>query len=381
MQRSPWLLMLSFHAPHSPLHAPPAHLHSQSLNGLNPATSPGAFYRAMVEAVDAEFGRLLRSLGPARNNTNIFVMSDNGAPSGISVAPPARAKGSLYEAGIRIPMIVSGPAVTRPGRSVAAAVHAVDVFPTLWELGGGTPAAQGALFDGISIAPLLRNKPMPPRPIYSETIGTGFGSGCQRIEGDYKLIRFSDDPVMMPHEEFYDLRADPNETVDLIASGMQAAQRSAYVSASNGLWQLRPLGHIQAFGSDCPTTAGSVRLKSYAPPSLGVMHHMRVLSPGVGTSSTTFLATVCLGTDVPSWNGTPLPLYLDAWGMPGCAIWSPPELFVYTGPTDSIFALPTPNTPSMLGTSVRAQAFVADPAANSGGLVASAGYRFTLGIW
>lgn len=380
-QRAPWMLMLSFHAPHTPLHAPPQSLHSQNLTGRNPATSPTLFYKAMIESVDTELGRLIASLGPGRNNTNILVISDNGTPSGLALAPPSRAKGSLYQAGIKVPMIFTGPAVVRPGRVASDRVHAIDVFPTIWALGSGTPQNALATFDGASLMPILRDMPAPARPVYSETIGTGFGSGCQRMEGGFKLIRFSDDPVMMPHEEFYDLGADPTESVDLIARGMTAAERQAYDALSGGLWQMRLRGHIQSYGIDCPTSVGSVRLKSYAPPSLGVMHYMSVLTPGVGANNVTFPCSVAVGADIPNWNGTQLPAALDPLGMTGCMLRARPEIIIYGGPTDSLFGLPTPSDPSMLGATLCAQAFVADPAANPAGLAASAGYRFTLGIW
>jgi hypothetical protein len=144
---------------------------------------------------------------------------------------------------------------------------------------------------------------------------------------------------------------------------------------------MRQRGHIQAFGSDCPTSAGSVRLKSYAPPSIGVLHYMRVLSPGVGANSRLFPSVVFVGADIPDWNGAALPLSLDPLGMYGCHLWARPEISVYSGLTDALFALPTPSSSSMLGATLCAQAFVADPAANTAGLAASAGYRFTLGIW
>src|SRR5207244_1770632 len=50
----PWLLVLSFFAPHTPFHSPPPDLHTQNLSGLDPVTNPVPFHRAMVEAMDHE---------------------------------------------------------------------------------------------------------------------------------------------------------------------------------------------------------------------------------------------------------------------------------------------------------------------------------------
>ena len=379
-QTRPWLLVLSFHAPHTPLHAPPAHLHRQNLTGLNPATTPVPFYKAMVEALDAEFGRLMAGLGSVRNRTNVLLMSDNGAPSAVAIAPPARAKGSLYEGGVRIPMIVQGPAVTNAGRVIADRVHAVDVFPTLLDLAGGSNANVPVVLDGVSFAPLLSNQPQAERPIYAETIGTGFGSGCAQIHGDYKLVRFSDDPVIEPHEELYNLRTDPYEQRDLIAGPTSLADQVAYQSLASHLWSMRPMGHIQRFGVACATTAGSVRIKSYAPPKLGTAHHMRVLSPGVGASTRSFPTIVYVGFNDTQWNGTALPSPLAAYGMPGCSLYVSPDVVAYVGSTSALFWITLPTDPVFAGTQALAQAFALDPAANAAGIAASAGYRFTLGF-
>ena len=382
-QRRPWMLFLSFHAPHTPLHAPPAHMHRQNLAGLQPSTSPIQFYKAMIEAVDLEVGRLLTGLGAARAQTNVLLLSDNGTPEGLALAPQRRAKGSLYEAGVRIPMIANGPAVRRPGRVVSDRVHAIDVFPTLWELAGGIDVRTPVALDGRSLAPLLEDRPMAQRSIYSETIGTGFGSGCTRIDGDYKLIRFTDDPVILPHEELYNVRLDPRETNDLLAPGATTtpSDRAAHQTLSNGLWEMRSRGYIVAFGNDCSTSAGSVRLQSYAPPSIGTPHFLRVLSPGVGPNTQTFGSFVYFGFGLGSWDAPGLPLPLDSFGMPGCTQYARQDVLVYAGPTNSLFMVPMPSGTAMLGSVAAAQAFVSEPGLNPAGLAVSAGYRMTLGVW
>lgn len=377
-QTQPWMLMLNLHAPHSPYQAPPAPLHGQNLAGLSASTQPVPFYKAMIEAADTELARLLAGLGAARAHTNVVVYSDNGAPSAVAVVPPERAKGSLYEGGSRVPLLVQGPAVTRPGRVVTARVHAVDLYATALEL-CGIPASTAPIpLDGRSLLPLLRDQAMPPAAIYTETIGTGFGSGQAVVEGDYKLIRFTDDVVMLPHEELYDLRLDPAETNDL-SRQPSPADAAAYQQLTTRLWQLREQGIVVNYGNGCPTTVGNVRIKSYAPPSLGVAHHMRILSPGTGPSVVTFPTILVIGASSTAWLGSQLPYPLDPALLPGCDLNVSPDFPAYFGATNALFYVWIPADPSFLGLTAYLQAAVADPAANAAGFALSPGYRITIG--
>ncbi len=161
----PWLVQVSFNAPHIPLHWPPPELHDQ------PVTTGGGDlqlrqYDAMVQAMDTELGRLLDALGERREQTTIIFLGDNGTP-GQSIRPPwdpDRGKGTLYEGGVRVPLLVSGPAVRTPGSS-SALVHVVDLFPTLARLAGlpalETPDGRQPSLDGRSILPALRTPSEP----------------------------------------------------------------------------------------------------------------------------------------------------------------------------------------------------------------------------
>ncbi|MFG0318506.1 MAG: sulfatase-like hydrolase/transferase, partial [Planctomycetota bacterium JB042] len=140
----PWFCYVAFNAPHVPLHAPPAHLHSVDLTTAPPpAFAPRPYFKAMVEAMDTEMGRLVASLGDRVDHTNIVFIGDNGSPKEAVVPPvlPHQAKISFYEAGIRVPLVVAGPAVRVKGSASDALVHAVDVFPTVAEMAGVDPAA------------------------------------------------------------------------------------------------------------------------------------------------------------------------------------------------------------------------------------------------
>ncbi|MGD2018884.1 MAG: sulfatase-like hydrolase/transferase, partial [Planctomycetota bacterium] len=153
---APWLVVASFHAAHNPLHAPPAELHGRDLS-QGPAPSDRARFMAMVDALDREIGRLVDGLDPeVRRRTHVIVLSDNGGASRTRLPghPGRQGKGSLFEDGVRVPMVVAGPAVARPGRASDALVNTTDLFATIHELLGARPAT--AAQDSVSFAPALR---------------------------------------------------------------------------------------------------------------------------------------------------------------------------------------------------------------------------------
>jgi len=153
----PWFATVSFNLAHSPYHAPPAHLHSVDLSGGDDRS----LYKAMVQAIDTEVGRAIDGLGAARKHTTVFVVSDNGTPGEVLApgVPPDQGKGSLFEGGINVPMIVSGSAVEQPGESTAL-VNLADVYATAAEIGGvdlESVLPSGVSLDSVSLVPYLQN--------------------------------------------------------------------------------------------------------------------------------------------------------------------------------------------------------------------------------
>ncbi|MEX1025652.1 MAG: sulfatase-like hydrolase/transferase [Planctomycetota bacterium] len=166
----PWMCSVNFHSGHFPLHEPPAHLHTQDLTGASVSTNPRAYFKAMVEALDTEIGRLLGTLDPAvAANTLIFLIGDNGTEAPVAAPPPyfsPGSKGSLYEGGINVPFIVSGPGVAWQGESLEF-VHTVDVLPTI---AGAAGLDLGALYpglpiDGVDLGPHLADPAQTTREI------------------------------------------------------------------------------------------------------------------------------------------------------------------------------------------------------------------------
>ena len=137
-QKSPWFLWLAYTAPHTPFHLPPNAIHSSVLSGTDADinANPRDYYFAALEALDTEIGRLLGTVD--RTNAVIIFIGDDGTPRRVVQAPYtlARSKGTLYQGGIHVPMIVSGAGVTRAGQREGALINTTDLFATVADLAG-----------------------------------------------------------------------------------------------------------------------------------------------------------------------------------------------------------------------------------------------------
>lgn len=216
-QDSSWFLWLAYNAPHSPFHLPPRDLHSFSnLTGTEAdiRRNTDQYYFAALEALDTEFGRLLDTLDPdERDNTIIIFMGDNGTPSqAVDRSLRSRAKGSLYEGGVNVPLVISGHTYNS-GRTDAL-VNTTDLFATILDL-ADTP--QNAP-DSISLVPILQNEKGARDYAYvehfSDTKPRGSGKLSWAIRDQrYKLIAAEGESPAL-----YDLLRDPSERSDLLKS-------------------------------------------------------------------------------------------------------------------------------------------------------------------
>ena len=166
---------------------------------------------------------LLDELGLADRTVVIF-MSDNGGVAGTTSNAPLRAgKGTLYEGGIREPMIVRWPGVVKPGTTSDEVVTSVDFFPTILEMAGAAPDPDPKrALDGVSFAAVLKQTGRLTReaiywhyPHYHNTTPGGIIRA-----GDWKLIEYFEDGRV----ELYNLREDLGETRDLAAASPEKAQ-------------------------------------------------------------------------------------------------------------------------------------------------------------
>lgn len=182
----PWLLYVAFNAPHTPWDPPPSGLHEQG--EVTPQTPEPVRYRAAVEALDHELGRLLDEIDPSvLARTTILFAGDNGTPAEAVREPwnPARGKQTPYEGGVNVPLVVAGAGVHAPGES-AALVHVHDLFATALDIAGADPP-EGVALDSESLLPYVADPDEPGRDIvYTERF---VPSGPGPYEVDWRMSR------------------------------------------------------------------------------------------------------------------------------------------------------------------------------------------------
>lgn len=244
-QYNNWFVTLSLNAPHSPYHIPTNGLYSQDLTGISDCntdlTTKRKCYKASLEALDTELGRLLDKLDSVGklSNTMVIIVGDNGTPSDTvdSGVDRTKAKGTVYQRGLRVPMIISGPSVLGGGRVVNDVVSVTDVFATIAELTGQT---QTTGVDSVSMLPYINNTASSSlrTQVYAETFSgnsTHNGDSAMR-DARYKLIESEGVYI-----GFYDLQNDPEETNNLLNTTLDATAQASLNSLKAAFDQLH--GH------------------------------------------------------------------------------------------------------------------------------------------
>lgn len=227
----PWFLYQAYNGPHAanggnnPYQVPPRELHQVDLSSVgNPA--PGTYatnvpvYQANIQALDTEIGRLLEAVD--LNDTVVIFAGDNGVP------PPVKdtngglraAKGSAYEGGVRVPLVVAGAGVTRRGREDELFVT-TDLYATVLSL-AGVPVSH--VNNSYSIAPLLGDAAgISGRTHSFSEVSSGTNNRTYAVKDRrFKLL-----VTAARQWELYDLVADPLETKNLYANPAYAAARAS----------------------------------------------------------------------------------------------------------------------------------------------------------
>ncbi len=245
---SPFLAYLSFYTVHTPIQPARRHIahYRKKAADLPEAGSPPQIpehdgwtktrqdnpgYASMVHAMDENIGRLLTrldELGLAKSTVVLFT-SDNGGRSTLhrnggptSNLPLRAGKGWCYEGGIRVPLIVRAPGVTRPGSTCGTPVYSADLYPTMLALAGLDPAPLQHR-DGVDLSALLRGATKLDRDAivwhYPHYHGSAWTPGSAIRSGRWKLIELYDREQV----ELYDLVADESEAKDLAREKPQKA--------------------------------------------------------------------------------------------------------------------------------------------------------------
>lgn len=220
----PFLLYLPHYAVHNPVQAKADRIERYRAKPNDDKSQNNPVYAAMIDSVDESTGRImerLEQLGIDERTVVIF-MSDNGPLRGYSSPLPLRShKGSIFEGGLRVPMIVKWPGVTPSGATCDEPVISVDFFPTILEMAG----AKAQDVDGRSLVPLLKQDGTFERdaiywhyPHYSNHRLPPCGAVRQ---GDYKLIEFYEDGDL----QLFNLKDDIGERHNLADQMPEKAKR------------------------------------------------------------------------------------------------------------------------------------------------------------
>jgi len=224
----PWFIYQAYNAPHaangpnSPYQVPPPELHHVDLSGVG-SPEPGTsatnvpVYKANIQSLDTEIGRLLKEVN--LDDTVVIFVGDNGTPGPVKdVGARVRdSKGSAYEGGVRVPLVVAG-AGTRHGRTDNLFVT-TDLYATILDL-AGVPVSH--VNNSYSIAPVLADAAGASGRQYSFS-ETSSGTANRRYalkDARYKLVS------NLGKRELYDLATDPLETKNLYGSAAHAAVRA-----------------------------------------------------------------------------------------------------------------------------------------------------------
>jgi arylsulfatase A-like enzyme len=177
---TPWMATVSYSAAHVPYQQPPTALlppRSVDTNGFN-CTDEGqqrVLSNQMIEALDAELGRVMVEVGlatrtphgtldyrPETTNTMVIIIGDNGtfAPGVKAPFDPNHSKGTVYQTGVWVPLIVAGPLVNAPDRDVQHMVNLADLFELFGEIADVNVhkvVPKSHVLDAVSMLPYLTN--------------------------------------------------------------------------------------------------------------------------------------------------------------------------------------------------------------------------------
>ncbi|QEG43174.1 Arylsulfatase [Roseimaritima ulvae] len=258
-KQQPFFLFLSHYDVHVQLDAD-KDLIDKYLSKPKAADYPSnAVYAAMIEHVDDSVGEMLQAieeLGLADNTIFIFY-SDNGGvdnrfdnvplltgkgkaayPEGhpltyiaTSNAPLRAGKGTLYEGGIRVPLVVRWPGKVPAGSTSDAIVCSADFYPTFLDVGQGKAPPQQVL-DGVSMLPALtKNSFDSSREVFTHYPVFHHEQPMSALrKGDWKIV----ENLVSGEFELFNLKYDVNEMTDLKFS---YAEKTAEMKEALDKWQ------------------------------------------------------------------------------------------------------------------------------------------------
>ena len=228
-EAKPYYIEVAFNAPHDPFHEPPRELHTRGAPAsISARRRPPALIRGDDRGARHGDRASLAPGEPRLHHGDLRRRQWQHERSGGAALRSGRSKSTMYENGVRVPMLLAGAGVRAPGRVVDGLVNTVDIFPTVLQLAGIDPKTAvpaSSRIDGVSLLPYMRD---PGRAslrkfIYAERFDRSFDSGFQRAIRNtrYKLIQRSGGG-----RELYDLKVDPLEQVNLLTRPLSVAEQN-----------------------------------------------------------------------------------------------------------------------------------------------------------
>jgi uncharacterized sulfatase len=227
---TPFLCFVSYHSVHIPMEARASSIQKFAEKKKTQTTNIHPKYAAMVADTDESVGLLLQVLDSLKlsDNTLVVFFSDNGGliqvyhqcgPIITTNAPLRGEKGTLYEGGIRVPMIVRWPGQIPAGALCDEPVISQDFFPTLLELSGARTEQRS---DAKSLVPLLTQRGGFQRSaLYWHYPAYHHSTPAAAIRvGDYKLIEFFETGEI----ELYYLKEDISEQQNIATQVPEVVQ-------------------------------------------------------------------------------------------------------------------------------------------------------------
>ena len=222
----PFFLYLAHWGPHTPLQA--TREDYEAVGDIRPHRK--RVYAAMVRAIDRSVGRVLDTLDQEglADNTLVMFTSDNGGAGYIGIPEvnqPFRGwKITMFEGGLRVPMMIKWPSKITAGTVVDIPVAHIDVMPTL--AAAAASQSKATEIDGVNILPLATSQ--GDQNWDRETLFWQNGHYQVVRHGDWKL-QVNDRPTDGLQHWLFDLAKDPAEQNNL------AAVRQDKVKELNGL--------------------------------------------------------------------------------------------------------------------------------------------------
>ena len=252
--KKPFFLYFALYGIHTPLMANERFIKPYREMGLEETE---ASYASMIESMDEALGKVLDYLeaNQLEENTVILFMSDNGGLSAVARGgekhyhnrPLNSGKGSIYEGGIRVPMLAYWHNKIKPNSVNTTPIIIEDFFPSLLDMAQINETEIPQIIDGQSFVPQLLNDGIEsaPRPLFWHypnewgPEGPGIGS-CSAVRlGDWKLIYFHTDLSL----ELYNLKDDLQEINNLLYSNHKKALELTKILTT----------HLQSVEAQMPT--------------------------------------------------------------------------------------------------------------------------------